>query len=485
MKHNYHKITLIAIILVVASTACKKSFLEVIPKGKLIAQTSSDYNLLLSNLDLLNMNAANVQVAMGDEVAALEPYFTTGLSASLKTQRSFRWDPVIYEANEDAGETLVPLRNLYLYNKVINEVPNAIDGTPQFKLQVESEARAGRAWVYFLMINYYGKPYNATTAATDPGFPIVEDADVTATKFERASVQQVYDFIIKDLTTAIPNLTPQVINRTRMSKATAEALLGKVYLFMGRFNDALPMLNTAITDMANQATPVRLYDYNVEFATGGVFLPISTTSGPATITLPNNVESLYSKQFANGFTGSYNDIVITPQTAALFGPSDLRLKFYTNSTSSTKIPFPVTGVLRKQKSTQTLFGVQVPDLYLLRAECRCRTNDLAGAKADVEALRVKRMPAADAPVPTATANDKMLLLQFILNERIREFAVEGYRWFDMRRLSVDPLFAAITYTHTLYSATGSTTVFQLKPERLVLRFPQKLIDQNPNIVNNP
>jgi hypothetical protein len=52
-------------------------------------------------------------------------------------------------------------------------------------------------------------------------------------------------------------------------------------------------------------------------------------------------------------------------------------------------------------------------------------------------------------------------------------------------LSVDPLFSAITYTHTLYSATGSTTVFQLKPERLVLRFPQKLIDQNPNIVNNP
>lgn len=485
MKHNYHKITLIAIILVVASTACKKSYLEVIPKGKLIAQTSSDYNLLLSNLDLLNMGAANVQVTMGDEVAAMEPYFTTGSSASLKTQRSFRWDPVIYEANEDGGETLVPFRNLYLYNKVINEVPNATDGTPQFKLQVESEARAGRAWVYFMMINYYGKPYNPATAATDPGFPIVEDADVTATKFERASVQQVYDFIIKDLTTAIPNLTPQVIHRTRMSKAAAEALLGKVYLFMGRFNDALPMLNAAITDMANQATPVRLFDYNVEFATGGVFLPINATSGPATITLPNNVESLYSKQYANGFTSGYNDIVITPQTAALFGPTDQRLKFYANSTNSTKIPFPVTGVLRKQKGSQILFGVQLPDLYLLRAECRCRTNDLTGAKADVEVLRVKRMPAADAPVPTATANDKMLLLQFILNERIREFAVEGYRWFDMRRLSVDPLFSTTTYTHTLYSATGAPTIFQLKPERLVLRLPQKIIDQNPNIENNP
>jgi hypothetical protein len=489
MKHNYYKITLLAMILVVASTACKKSFLEVIPKGKLIAQSSSDYSLLLSNLDLLNMGAANVQVAMGDEVAAIEPYFTSGLSASLKTQRSFRWDPVIYEANEDAGETLVPFRNIYLYNKVINEVPDATDGTPQFKLQIESEARAGRAWAYFMLINYYGKPYNASTAATDPGFPIVEVADVTATKFERASVQQVYDFIVKDLTTAIPNLTPQVIHRTRMSKAAAEAILGKVYLFMGRFNDALPMLNAAITDMANQATSVRLYDYNVEFATGGVFLPINATSGPATISLPNNVESLYSKQFANGFTSSYNDIVITPQTVALFGPTDQRLKFYTNSTYSTKLPFPVTGVLRKQKGTQILFGMQLPDLYLLRAECRCRTNDLTGAKADVEALRVKRMPAADATVPAAIAGQQLPLLKFILDERVREFAVEGYRWFDMRRLSVDTLFAGTTYTHALYpadySTTGAATVFQLKPERFTLRLPQKIIDQNPNIENNP
>jgi tetratricopeptide (TPR) repeat protein len=470
-------------LLVVTFTSCKKGFLETIPKGKLIAQTSSDYSQLLSNLDLLNIGAANAQVLMGDEIAAIDPYFN---AAILKTQRSFRWDATIYEANEDAGETLIPLKTIYLYNKVINEVPDATDGTSQFKLQIESEARAGRAWTYFMLINYYGKPYNAATAATDPGFPIVEAADVTTTTFERASVQQVYDFIIKDLTTAIPNLTPQVTNRTRMSKAAAEAILGKVYLFMGRFNDALPILNAAINDMANQVTPVRLYDYNVEFATGGVFLPINAISGPATILLPNNAESLYSKQFSNSWTASANEIVITPQTVALYGTSDLRLKFYVASTYNSKLAYSVTGVYRKQgRSTQTLFGVQLPDLYLLRAECRCRTNDLIGAKADVEALRVKRMPAANATVPASTANDKMLLLQFILDERIREYAVEGYRWFDMRRLSVDPLFAATAYTHTLYSATGTTTVFQLKPERLVLRFPQKLIDQNPNIVNNP
>jgi tetratricopeptide (TPR) repeat protein len=482
MKHN--SIIALLSILLVTSTACKKSFLETVPKGKLIAQTASDYNQLLSNLDLLNIGAANAQVAMGDEVAAVEPYFTT--SALLKTQRSFRYEASIYEPNDDAGETLVPLKNIYLYNKVINEVPNATEGSDQLKLQIAGEARAGRAWTYFMLINYYGKPYNAATAASDPGFPIVEVADVTTTTFERASVQQVYDFIIKDLLTAIPNLSPQITNRTRMSKAAAEAILGKVYMFMGRFNDALPMLNAAITDMANQATPVRLYDYNVEFNTGGVFLPINATNGPATILLPNNVESVYSKQFVNSWTSSSNELVTTPQTAALYGASDLRLKFFINSTASTKIAYPLPGLLRKYgKGTQTLFGVQVPDLYLLRAECKCRANDLAGAKADVETLRTKRMPAADATVPAAIAGQQIPLLKFILDERIREYAVEGYRWFDMRRLSVDPLFSSNVYTHTLYSATGGTTLYQLKPERFVLRFAQKLMDQNPNIVNNP
>ncbi|MDN5287872.1 MAG: RagB/SusD family nutrient uptake outer membrane protein [Mucilaginibacter sp.] len=482
MKRTYYKIALIAVLLVVTSTACKKSFLETIPKGQLIARTSADYSGLLSNLDLININTTNAQVLMGDEVAAVDPYFT---SADLKTQRCFRWDPVIYEPADDAGETTIPLKNIYLFNKIINEVPNATGGTEAVNLSIAAEARAGRAWTYFLLINYYGKPYSVATAANDPGFPIIEAADVTVTKFDRASVQAVYDFIIKDLVTAIPNLPVQITNRTRMSKAAAEGILGKVYTYMGRFKDALPMLNAAITDMANQTTPVRLYDYNVEFATGGVFLPINATSGPTFILVVNNYENVFAKQFVNGWASSYDEIVITPQTAALFGSSDLRNNFYANSTYSTKLAYPVPGVLRKQGYGQISFGVLVPDLYLLSAECKCRNNDLAGAKADVEALRVKRMPAADAPVPAATAGVQLSLLKFILDERIREYAVQGSRWFDMRRLSVDPLFPAATYTHTLYSATGATTVYTLKPERLTLRLPQKLIDQNPNMENNP
>jgi hypothetical protein len=125
----------------------------------------------------------------------------------------------------------------------------------------------------FFLINYYGKPYSAS-AGTDAGFPIIMEADVTETSFKRASVQEVYDFIIQDLVTAMPDLPLQTTHRIRMSKAAAEAILGKVYVFMGKFDKALPELNAAFADLARSTIPVRLYDYNNTFAPGGSFLPI-------------------------------------------------------------------------------------------------------------------------------------------------------------------------------------------------------------------
>jgi hypothetical protein len=126
------------------------------------------------------------------------------------------------------------------------------------------------------------------------------------------------------------------------------------------------------------------------------------------------------------------------------------------------------------------------DLYLLRAECKARLGDLAGAKMDVEVLRRNRMPETNALVPASIAGQQLALLKFILSERIREFALSGYRWFDMRRLSVDPLFSDNHYTHKLYSESGTVIdTYVLRPERFVLRFPQKVMDQNPGMQNNP
>ena len=460
--------------------SCSKDFLEIQPKGKLIARTLADYDLMLNNLDMMNTGTES-QVVMGDDVAAVDPYFS---GAQLKTQRLFRWDAMIYEPGENSTEMAMPMQNIYSVNAIINEVMQAAEGTEKQKKEVLAEAKVVRAWTYFLLINYFGKPYDPGTAAIDPGYPLITQADVTETRFTRATVKEVYDFIINDLQAAIPELPARTTHRLRMSKAAAEALLGKVYTFMGRFDEAIPFLNAAFADLANAIIPVELYDYNVAFTPGGAFTPIGMF-GPAYPQVNYNTENVYAKQFINMWSFVNSELVMNAQTAALFKSSDLRLRFYSS------MPFPFgtayySGMLRRMGPVANQYGILLPELYLLRAECQARMNNLAIAKEDVEALRSKRMPLSDATIPPAIASDKDQLTRFILEERIREFALQGFRWFDMRRLSVDPLFnTTVGYTHTLYNASGPVTTYTLQPERFVLRFPQKIIDQNPGMQNNP
>ncbi len=481
MNHyrKYIKISLLAITGLITLASCKKSFLEIVPKGKLVASTTSDYNLLLNNLDLMNIQT-NAQILMGDEIASTETYFNNEV---LRSQRLFRWDKDIYDENVDADEFRSPVKALYTYNKIINEVPDSKGGTEQEKKSVEAEARAGRAWLNFVLISQYGKPYNAATAGTDPGFPILTDADVTTTTFTRASVQEMYDFIIKDLNTAIPSLPAKITFRTRMSRAAGEFLLGKVYLFMGKSAEALPLFNAAFADLSGASINVNLYDYNVTMAAGGSFLPIGS-SGPNIPFLPNNEESVFARQFGNNWAGYNNFAVLKKETVDLYKPSDLRLKFFSTTAYSTGIAFP-NGMMRRLGPGNVQSAVVLPDLYLLRAECKARLNDLAGAVADVEALRSKRMPAVDVAVPPANKADKVSLINYIMEERTREFALTGFRWFDMRRLSVDPLFTLPVYTHTLFLANGGTTTFTMKPERLTLRLPLKVMSYNPGMAENP
>lgn len=484
MKFNNIKACLAVAALITANVSCKKDFLEVVPKGRLIMTTTNDYYLGLNSTYYLNIFWSIDplgQVPLGDEVASVEPHFT---GTNLRAQRLFRYEADIYEQNEEPVELPVPMRNIYLYNKVINEVMSSTGGTEAEKKSILAEARVGRAWTYFLLINYYGKPFNESTASTDPGFPLITESDVTKSNFKRASVKEVYDFILNDLNSAMPDLPGTVTHRLRPSKAAGAGLLGKVYVFMGKYGAAIPHLNAALENLASAAIPVGLNDYNQAFAPGGSFLPISIV-GPTYPASTNNIENVYAKQFINGWTYTNNEFVITKATADLFGPTDLRRNFYKNTPFPSGAAYP-NGMLRRISPNGTQFGVMVPELYLLRAESKARQNDLTGAKADVEALRVKRMAPADAPVPEPIASDQISLVRFIIEERIREYAMQGFRWFDMRRLSIDPLFAGLSFSHALYSATGDVLfTYKLTPERLTLRLPTKVLNQNPEMENNP
>ncbi|HEX3933236.1 MAG TPA: RagB/SusD family nutrient uptake outer membrane protein [Puia sp.] len=477
-----------------AFISCRKDFLQVVPIGQVVASTTSDYNLLMNSKNFYSYQSGagwEQPMIMGDDVAAEAPYL---IKYYPYQQRLFQWQDSIYQQSDpESFDLSTELPNLYTCNKIINEVLGSSGGTDSAKVELQAEAMAARAWLNLQFINFYAKPYLASTAAADPGFPIITTADVSVTTYTRASVQEVYDTIIHDFTTAIAHLPVKAVIQTRMSRPAAEGLLGRAYLYMGRYSDALTQFNAAFTDLAASGA-VSLYNYNVTFGPGGAFLPINPISGPNS---PGNnyndlTESVLSITFTNtsslmgeGELGN-DGLVITPQVAALYGPTDWRLQFY-SAKNSDGTP-NAGGRLRKYGVSYSRCGLQLPDLYLMKAECEARLNNLTGAKADLETLRSNRMPAADAIVPVDTLASQAAMIQFVIDERIREYAQEGYRWWDMRRLSVDPLFNGQVFIHTLYNddVSGSTTVYTLRqPNRLVLKIPPTIMIANPGWTNNP
>lgn len=465
-------------------TSCSKDFLEVIPQGKRIATTTSDYDQLMNNMDYFQDNPyapfgwIEPQI-MGDEVAASTPLLSVNPFAS----RLFNWEAEVYQDKDEAPTFLkASVTNLYTFNKVIAEVMDATEGTATQNAALRGEALASRAWTNFQMINYYAKPYNGTTASSDPGFPIITKPDATSQQYPRSTVQAMYEQIIADLQDAIKVLpvTPKI--RTRFSKPAAEGLLGKVYVFMGRYTEALSLFNAAFNDLSGSS--VKLFDYNQ------ISGPVDPNYGPAGPGNDQNdfTEAIISKIFTNnpqlGGSISNRGLLLTTQAASLYDNRDLRLLLYSDRSFDGSAN--AAGLLRKYGVRYTRYGLQLSELYLLRAECLARLGDLPGAVADLERLRKNRMPADAYAVGTAIANDQTALVKFVIDERIREFAMEGYRWFDMRRLSVDPLFAGKAFQHTLYNIDGTTTIISMdQPNRLVMRIPEQFMLSNPGMQNNP
>jgi hypothetical protein len=111
-----------------------------------------------------------------------------------------------------------------------------------------------------------------------------------------------------------------------------------------------------------------------------------------------------------------------------------------------------------------------PELYLNRAEARYHLNNEAGAMADLNFLRTARIVGFTPPAtPDFTGQ---ALLDEILRQRMLEFAMEGYRWYDLKRYG-------LTISKTNPSVSMPATDFRILP-----RIPLNEVEGNPNMQQN-
>lgn len=483
MRINHKVLLPILFILLVTQLSCSKDFLEIEAKGSRIARTTLDYEQLMNAVALQVLYAPSLY--LGDEMAAQQTYMD---AAAIRTQRLFRYEERVYDEDQLPSETW-HLSSLYTFNKVINEVMESQGGSEQQRKALLAEAKVGRALCHLYFLSDYSLPYNPATAATDLGVPLLTKADVTQTTFERASVQASYDFIVKDLKDALPDLGP-LTHRRKFSRVAAEFILARAYMYMLKFEDAMTHVEGAFAELSKSTIPLALYDYNVVLdpAGSGTWFP-DFGFGLANYPLAAvNQQIMYNLSMINFQLQQADAYVFSPETAALYDPEDKRLLLFSNEEMFNPAVVYPKGMRRF--SAALFNGIEVgpslPDLYLMRAELKARAGDLPGAKTDLEALRSKRMPANIATVPANIAQNKEALVRFILEERTREFATSGMRWMDMRRLSVDPVYSnTVKYTHNLYDDAGNVVAtYTLKPERFALKFGERMLAENQGLVEN-
>ena len=465
--------------------ACNK-FLDVKPKGLDIVNSIDKYNGLFNNTNLYTfINVRNVPGAlatvlgypgaallMSDDVFSSAAYLGT---QPLFYQNAYQWKDDVFLADDESSEWGTFYSQNYIYNVIANGVMSSSDGTEQDKKALLAEARANRAYMHLMEVNYFAKPYAAATAAADAGVPIVVTADAGGAAYTRASVQQVYDFILTELQASIPDLPVQTLNRARLAQTGGYYLLGLTYFWMGDYSKALIALNNCRNSVPNYTLPLSLYNYNT-------LMPTWTTTGLPWLGASKfpaqkvSNENIYLKQMSINWATGRNTVYLKARVYNLFSANDQRKKFFYNNSTSNAIAAP--GLPGQQRNGPTTYnwGPNLADLYLMIAECKARTSDVAGAKTELETFRKTRMPLAEATVAAVTQD---AMVKAVLDERLREFASTGLRWFDMRRLSNDATFNNIDATHPL-----DGTNYTLTPARLTLRIPPAILNLNPGMTDN-
>lgn len=438
-----------------------------------------------------------------DEVACRSPWvFLTGLSQ------------FTVPATDAAGE--IYWAGYYILvsraNQVLKEIPNVPNLEAGLAERLMGQAYFMRAFAYFQLTNALGNP------------PLIIDVPEGQDEFypsnEGVTQQMIYDQVISDLQAAIPMLPVNYTSVTgpdngqvgRATKGAAQSLLGKVHLYQGNYADASTQFAAVISsgeyslasnyaDLFSQdpaverANPGKIFwaefttSTNSEFNWGGdpnvnwrQFSAIAPTYSVADFfdfyptnflynemrqerTVTNTLDPRYHATILSFEpTEGYNSAYGGPWP---YGPNDYFIKKYTLAATGGD-PF-TSGI--------NYHIIRYADVLLMQAECLANTGNIPGAAALVQQVR-DRATLPDRETEFAAYSLDQFMNQ-LSHERIMELAVEGQRYYDVKRWG---WLNDATRLAELQSHDSEFNTYT--PERDIMPIPQTELDRNPNLVGN-
>jgi len=128
---------------------------------------------------------------------------------------------------------------------------------------VEGQARFMRAWFYYYLVNFWGEDIGAA-GGNSMGVPLIKTVAASRSDMviPRASVKEVWDFIIEDLKAAESLLSGTVwtgADQARVSPWAVKGFLGKAYVFTEDWANAKSTLKDVIDNSGKGLVSYNIY----------------------------------------------------------------------------------------------------------------------------------------------------------------------------------------------------------------------------------
>lgn len=300
-------------------------------------------------------------------------------------------------------------------NIVLDNIDEAaLDGlTVADKNLTKGTALFHRSWNFFWLVQQFAPAYDAGTAQHELGIPLRTTSDIN-TSYQRATLEETFAQIVKDLKEAVVLLPELSVKKTRPSKAASYAFLARVLLYMGDVEEALRYATLCLQIQHD------LMDYN-----------LISPDNAAPFELMNEEVifhcSLASSGGIFGGTKAYVDTLLFKS----YREDDLRKSLFFKKNANGFYNFK--GSYAGPTGSSEFAGLATDEIYLIKAESEARSNRLLDAKSTLTKLLKTRVEIGKLPdIP----DEKSKLIDFILDEREKELAFRfGIRWGDIKRLN--------------------------------------------------
>ncbi|QIL40393.1 RagB/SusD family nutrient uptake outer membrane protein [Pedobacter sp. HDW13] len=503
MKTKYNKISLAVLIIIGMLTSCKKDFLDKNPTAAISSETfwKSDADAQMGLTGVYRRLQAGFY---GARKLWLDTYSDNALDRHSFFGFGNLTQGIVNPTNIPGAFYDTPYAGIASCNFFLDNIDKA-PSSEAAKNGYKAEARFLRAMFYFDLVQAYGGVvlYKTAPKTVDEG------------KIAKSTKEDVLTFIHQELDFAIANL-PDGAYSGHAVKGSAQALKARVYLFQQNWAQAAKFSNDVITGGKFQ-----LYQGGYD----KLFLTATQINNPEIIfstkyLAPNNPQDGEGVLVELGWYGSiapYQNLIDEYEmsngkmigeagsgynAADPYSNRDPRLKFtvkvptekYINPDGSvfnesdpllttysqkkyvdlSKLPFDRT---KTPLTDQNIIHIRYADVLLMYAEAK---NEESGPDAsvykalnDIRDRASVKMPAVDQTV----YNTKDKLRDFILHERRIELALEGHRYFDLKRRNL--MDAKLS---PLKNPAGVPLKFGEKNN--VLPFSQAEVDRNKQLVQN-